>query len=337
VILDYSGPFVRNSAAAHALAAASAALAIIANMLEDGLFGDRPFIALYAAVVISAYAGGFGPGLLATLLSAAAVSYLLLEPYASFTVRAGEDVAGLILFIIASLFICWILHSLRRAAETLRIERDLSRELAGRLERTVHQKEILVREIQHRVSNSLQLVSSFLMLQRRAIANPDARRDLEEASNRIHALAHIHRRLYAAGEEERVEFTNYLKGICSDLVQATAPRTVACTVDGPAGIWLPQDKVVPLALIVNELITNALEHGLVGRNDGRIAIMLERRSDNRAALTVSDNGFGLPADFDPETIQSIGLKIVHALSAQINGTLRLLGSRGATWELEFPI
>jgi two-component system, sensor histidine kinase PdtaS len=327
---------MRNAKTAYAIAVAVSAVAVAVNLVGNGLFGDRPFIALYAAVVVSVYVGGLGPGVLATLLCATSVCFLLLQPHFSFAVRAGPDIAGVILFIIASAFTCWMFHSVRRTAETLRIERDLSRELAERLERAVQQKELLVREVQHRVSNSLQLVSSFLMLQRRAVADADARHEIEEASRRIHALAHIHRRLYAAGDEERVELTGYLDEFCRDLVTATAPQPVSCAVDGPAGIWLPQDKVVPLALIVNELVTNALEHGLVGRNDGRIAIRLEMRGPDRVALTVSDNGFGLPPGFDPETVGSVGLNIVRALATQIKGTLRIVGNGGTTWELEFP-
>lgn len=332
-----AGGAIRDARVAYAIALAVSAVAIGVNLVGNGVFGDRPFIALYAAVVISAYVGGLGAGLLTLGVCTVSVSFLLFQPQFSFTVHTRTDIAGIILFVCASGFICWMLHSVRRAAETLRIERDLSRSLAEQLQRTVHQKELLVREVQHRVSNSLQLVSSFLVLQRRAVTSTDAQRDLEEASRRIHALAHIHRRLYAAGEEERVEFALYLKELCRDLVDATAPHVVACAVDGPAGLWLSQDKVVPLAMIVNELVSNALEHGLVGRNDGRIAITLMRRGQDRVALTLSDNGFGLPAGFNLEIVQSVGLNIVRALTAQIEGTLQLVGNGGTTWELEFPV
>lgn len=329
-----------DAAAAYALAVAASALALALNMVGNGLFGDRPFTALYAAVIISAYFGGLGPGLLTTVICAASVSYFLLHPVESFAIDAGADVASVLLFTAASVFICWVLHSLRLTAETLRHERDHSHKLRERLEQTVRQKELLVREVQHRVANSLQLVSSFLLLQRRAMTSPDARHDLEEASRRIHALGHIHRRLYSASQGEdqhQIEFVRYLDEFCRDLINATAPDTVTCTVEGPAGIWLPQDKVVPLALIVNELVTNALEHGLHGRNEGRIIVTVERREKDRIALAVTDNGFGLPADFDPETTQSVGLSIVRALTSQIKGSLRLKTEGGTTWELEFPV
>lgn len=334
---EFRAGLLHNTAAAYALALAVSVLAIAVNMIGSGLFGARPFVSLYAAVVISAAFGGLGPGLLATFVSTASVNFFLLQPLGSLAIGAGSDVATLVLFVIASVFVCWILHSLRLTAETLRNERDLSRDLSRQLQRTVRQKELLVREVQHRVANSLQLVSSFLMLQRRALKNPDARHDLEEASRRIHALAHIHRRLYSAGEEERVDFANYLREFCRELVDATAPHTVTCSVAGPADLWLPQDKVVPLALIVNELVTNALEHGLSGRNDGRITIALERRGDDRIALTASDNGTGLPDEFDPDAAQSLGLSIVRALTAQIKGSLQLVDKASATWVLEFSV
>lgn len=333
----FSGLLARNAAVAYALALAVSALAIAVNIIGGGLLGDRPFTSLYTAVVISAYFGGLGPGLLATVICAAFVSFFMLQPIDSLAIGAGSDVAALILFAIASIFICWVLHSLRQTAETLRKERDLSDELSQRLEQTVRQKDLLVREVQHRVANSLQLVSSFLMLQRRAMTSPDGRHDLEEASRRIHALAHIQRRLCNTGEAEHVELVRYLQELCRDLIKATAPPAITCAVDGPAGIWLPQDKIVPLALIVNELVTNALEHGLYGRNDGRITIRLERREPDRAALIVTDDGVGLPADFNAETIQSVGLSIVRALTSQIKGSFRLMNNNGTTWELEFPV
>ena len=114
---------IRNAKTAYAIAVAISAVAVAVNLGENGLFGDRPFIAFYTAVVISAYVGGLGPGLLTTLLCATSVNFLLLQPSFSFAVRAGSDVAGVILFIIASAFICWMLHSVRRTAGTLRIER----------------------------------------------------------------------------------------------------------------------------------------------------------------------------------------------------------------------
>ncbi len=215
---------------------------------------------------------------------------------------------------------------LRDVTERRRVQRELSRAL--------EQKSLLLREVNHRVKNSLHLVSSLLQLQMRGLSDPALRHHVQDAIGRIHAIAQVHSRLYQTERFETVELSTYLRALCDDLVSASGDsasfnlRVEADTVD------LAIDQAVPLGLIANELITNAIKHG-AGRT---LEVVLSlRRAAEGLLFTVSDDGPGLPADFRLDATRSLGMRIISTLSRQIGGTLEVMPTaQGASFQIAIP-
>jgi two-component sensor histidine kinase len=217
------------------------------------------------------------------------------------------------------------------------ILRDVTerRRVQQELRRAVEQKSLLLREVNHRVKNSLHLVSSLLQLQMRGLADQGLRDQVQDAIGRIHAIAQVHSRLYQTERFETVELSTYLQALCDDLVSASGDSAgFHLRVEADA-VELPTDHAVPLGLIANELITNAIKHG-AGR-PLEVVVSL-RRAAPRLLFTVSDNGPGLPADFSLEATRSLGMRIVTTLSRQIGGTLEVLPvTQGASFRVVLPL
>ncbi|HEY0833788.1 MAG TPA: PAS domain S-box protein [Azospirillum sp.] len=204
----------------------------------------------------------------------------------------------------------------------------------GELQRALDQKSLLLREVNHRVKNSLHLVSSLLSLQLRGVTDDRLRHHFRDAISRIHAIAQVHARLYQTERFETVELGTYLHALAADLLDASG-GVMACDLHIDAEeVELPIDLAIPLSLIANELITNAIKHG-AGRQV-RIDVSL-RRVGRDLEFMVTDDGPGLPADFEPERAKSLGLRIVTTLTRQIGGTLHLEPvARGATFRIAVP-
>lgn len=202
-------------------------------------------------------------------------------------------------------------------AESLdRHERELQQALADR--------ELLLKEMNHRIKNSLQLVSSLLALHSRSLDDPEARAQLAEAQGRVLTVARLHQRLYQSDQIGTVDFGAYLRELCEQLSDALTADGRTCEVVVEAGeIWLPVDQVVPLGLIANELITNAGKHAYP-RGGGRVAVTLARDAEGGYRLEVADRGVGLPDDVDPAaTPERLGLRLVVSLVQQIGAELSI--------------
>ncbi|MGQ7793329.1 histidine kinase dimerization/phosphoacceptor domain -containing protein [Faunimonas sp. B44] len=180
-------------------------------------------------------------------------------------------------------------------------------------------KEILLREVNHRVKNSLQLVSSMLSLQSAAIADPDQRRVFQEAQSRIRIVAGVHERLYAGVTTESVRLDLYLAELCGDIERASAKPGVRIAIDAEP-VETGMDRAVPIALVLNELVTNGLKYAYP--DGGLIEVKLVRTPEGGAVLRVSDTGVGLPADFDERKRRSLGFRIVEGLARQLQGDVR---------------
>jgi two-component sensor histidine kinase len=198
---------------------------------------------------------------------------------------------------------------------------ELSQVVAAK-EAALQRSEILAKEIDHRLMNSLQLISGLLRLQSRA-AGSEAGGQLGLATDRVSAIARVHQHIYSSEGIRHVSCKPYLQRLCADLAAMLPPgRQGALRVEGiEAAISTAQ--IVPLGLIVNELVTNAIKHG-----EGTVTVSLEERAPAGYALSVADEGGGLAADFDP-VAGSLGMKVVSALVRQLRGQLVWGNARGS--------
>ncbi|QDA36194.1 GAF domain-containing protein (plasmid) [Paracoccus liaowanqingii] len=189
----------------------------------------------------------------------------------------------------------------------------------ARLRTAVAHQEVLTREISHRVKNSLAMVAGLLSMQRRDSSDPSLVKALEDAEARVTTIAQVHDRLWRADEVHRVQLAAFMSELC-DKISMSAPssQTLTCAF---ASVSIATDQAVPLALLVNELVTNAFKYAYPA-GVGDVQVTLELAGPGQMRLTVSDQGQGLPADFDAEASDSLGMTLITGLSSQLNGQLQ---------------
>jgi len=204
----------------------------------------------------------------------------------------------------------------------IRLRKALARDqdLLAQKDRLIHQQEILNRECNHRLLNNLQMIVSLLSLQSAAEANREAAARLSVAAKRVSAIGRLHRHLHSMDGTPTVEFKHYLDELCRDhsaMSMSEERPAQRITVEG-VETSLPTITGMPLGLIVNELVTNAVKHG-----KGRITVKLEPHVGKGYALSVCNEGSTLPEGFDPEACDGLGMKLVSTLVAQIGGALQI--------------
>jgi two-component sensor histidine kinase len=202
----------------------------------------------------------------------------------------------------------------------------LSTALAGmseKVDRLLEQKEFLLRELQHRVMNSLNILSSLLVLQSKHASEPAVREQLARAQQRILAMGAVYRHLYSADVSARVEFGEFLTMICRESERAyigTARPSIHCEADV---VEVSGNQAASLAVLAHELITNALKHAYTEEESGPILVRLKRRADGVVELSVADRGKGIPADVTAERPPSLGFKVIVATVRQFNAKLEI--------------
>jgi len=190
------------------------------------------------------------------------------------------------------------------------------------LKAALAQRESALQEVHHRVKNSLQTVSSVMNLQARRIADPAMRAQFEQAIARIHAIAAVHQALYHGRDLTRANIGTYVSTLSQQIAsthQSGSAGRVHLSVEA-GDILLPSDHLVPFALILNELLTNAFRHAHKDGRGGTIAVRATAE-DGMVRLAVEDDGEGLPEGFDPQRSESLGLKLVLILTQQLGGRL----------------
>ena len=206
---------------------------------------------------------------------------------------------------------------------------------ADKIAKSLQEKEILLREIHHRVKNNLQVISSLLIMQAGSVEDQDTVAKLQETEHRVNCMAMIHEQLYGQDEISSIDFAEYTRTLTQVLRSSyTKSPFVQCRVDA-SPIELTIDQAIPCGLILNELLTNAFKYACKNEQTAVIAITLSSDA-NGVSLTVSDQGPGLPPGFDWDHSRSLGLKIVRALTKQIKGQLEVGGPPGASFALRFP-
>ncbi|HET9953775.1 MAG TPA: CHASE domain-containing protein [Polyangiaceae bacterium] len=217
--------------------------------------------------------------------------------------------------------------------------RDISAEKnASRLLRaSLREKELLLKEIHHRVKNNLQVISSLLSLQAEHVETPGFTNALAESQARIQAIALVHDQLYRSRDLAQIDFAGYVRELLQSVlrVQNQGVRvTSKVTIDD---VRLGVDAAIPCGLIVNELVTNALKHAFPNRAEGQIEIALKRSGADAVKLCVADDGVGLPENFDPRQCKTLGLELVYTFAEQLEAQVQIQRGPGTAFHITFSV
>jgi PAS domain S-box-containing protein len=210
------------------------------------------------------------------------------------------------------------------------------KEYEQQLTHSIEEKKTLLKEIHHRVKNNLMVVSSILEMQEDRNEDSDLNRILKVSQDRIQSMALIHEKLYRSPTLAEVDFGSYLDEIVDRLVATYRADTSKIEViKNISPIHLNVETATPLGLIVNELIANCLKHAFVGGATGEVRIFCDQSEDGLVTLCVSDDGRGLPEDFDLDQVGSLGMQLVYLLSRKLDANLIIENKNGARFCLEF--
>lgn len=193
----------------------------------------------------------------------------------------------------------------------------------------LQEKEVLLKEVYHRVKNNLQVISSLLIMQS-AGAGQEARSLLVESANRVKSMGLVHEQLYQSTDLSHIDFARYIQRLLENLsqIQGSVTQRVAVRADVDP-IELSIEAAIPLGLMINELVSNSYKHAYPGDRSGQISLRLKRLNEGALELIVMDDGVGLPAGFDPARLSSLGMRLVVSLAEQLEGHLTCgMGEQG---------
>jgi len=226
----------------------------------------------------------------------------------------------------------------KEAIGTMGVLRDITelKKAEEELKNNIHQKEILLKEVHHRVKNNLQVISSILNLQTGYISDEDTLDVIRECQDRIKSMAFIHESLYQKEDFAAVDFAEYLHNLCNNISYSymTPNRNIKLDFD-IEDISLSLDSAIPCGLIVNELVSNCFKYAFTDIKQGSIKVILAKNKDNNKRLIVHDSGRGLPEDLDIETNDSLGLQLVWTLVDQIDGEIKYEYASGSKFIVNF--
>ncbi|MDZ7270913.1 MAG: PAS domain-containing protein [candidate division KSB1 bacterium] len=205
-----------------------------------------------------------------------------------------------------------------------------------KLTASLKEKEVLLKEIHHRVKNNMQVISSMLRLQAGYIQDPQALELFQESQNRVKSMALIHEKLYQSQDLARIDFADYLRNLTSHLFRSYSGRPDVTLNVEVGDVHLSVETGIPCGLIVNELVSNALKHAFPGGRSGQITVSLQR-NNGTYVLSVKDDGVGFPKDVDFRNTPSLGLQLVNTLTTQLEGSVELISNGvGTEFRIQFP-
>ena len=228
----------------------------------------------------------------------------------------------------------------KQAEEQLkRFNEDLEIKVAERtkaLNKSLHEKEILLAEIHHRVKNNLQIIISLFRLQKKQIADTTLLDQIADSENRVRSMALVHEKLYRSGDFSSINLDDYFRTLATQLaLSSTASREHVSIVTDAKGISIQIDQAIPLGLIMNELISNSLKYAFPEQRTGQISVC-GRDQGTSLVFTISDNGIGMQSGIDWKNTTTMGLHIVAMLTEQLNGTIELERGEGTRYCLTIP-
>lgn len=202
------------------------------------------------------------------------------------------------------------------------------------LRQSLREKEVLLKEIHHRVKNNLQVISSLLVLQARHLADAEAREILNESQSRVRSIALVHEKLYQSRDLTHIELGDYFETLTENLFKTynAAARGISKSID--LRMRMTIDAAIPCGLIMNELVTNSLKHAFPAGRRGTIRVFA-KETDAGLELLVEDDGVGLPEHIDPRGGASLGLDLVFTLARQLKATVEVVRASGTHFRFLF--
>ena len=231
-----------------------------------------------------------------------------------------------------------------RTAQLTKVNKELEAEITERkraeeqIKAALKEKEVLLKEIHHRVKNNLQLINSLLNLQSRRIHDEKGVTIFEECKNRVNSIALIHEKLYESEDLANINYGEYVRSLTTHLFNSSLRSLPGIALKTNADdVFLKVDKAIPCALIINELVTNAIKYAFPQDQQGEIIVELKSADKGKVTLTIADNGVGLPADFNMNNSETLGMQIINALVKKLHGSLKIDTGKGTTFTMEFQI
>jgi PAS domain S-box-containing protein len=211
-----------------------------------------------------------------------------------------------------------------------------NRKMTAKITASLAEKEILLREIHHRVKNNLQIIISLLNLQSRHLKDKNVLAAIQESQNRVRAMALVHEKIYQSEHLSEIDITEYIRFLARYLFDfyGSDKRSIKLVLEGEC-IRVGINTAVPLGLVINELISNSLKHAFPGECAGKITI-LTVKNDNGIVIRVSDNGIGIPDHVDPCNTESLGLMLIQNLCEQLGATTSLDRNCGTSYTITIP-
>lgn len=208
-------------------------------------------------------------------------------------------------------------------------------ESGNKLQKALEEKELLLKEIHHRIKNNLMIISSLLELQSYYIKDKADLDFFRESRTRALSMAIIHERLYQSTDLKKIDFGDYISNLATDLldIYSIAPEKIKLDINA-IDIKMDINTAIPLGLITNELMTNSLKHAFPDNKNGTISIKISK-TDDIFTFIVKDNGIGFPEDLDYKNTDSLGLELVNSLTNQIDGKLELNTEVGTEFKITF--
>jgi len=229
-----------------------------------------------------------------------------------------------------------------RTMELSKVNEQLQEELAERrhaeeqIVSALREKDILLKEIHHRVKNNLQIVASMLHLQLGYIEDKGARILFEESQKRVESMSLIHEKLYRTKDLARIDFDDYVNSLVGNLLNLNTGGSERIGIKSAIeGVTLDVNNAIPCGLIINELVSNALRHAFPEGREGKIDICMRRDHRGNVALMVGDNGIGFPEDIDFRNTKSLGMQLVISLVNQLGGVIQLVRREGTSFRIAF--
>ena len=223
-----------------------------------------------------------------------------------------------------------LVFSLENVTERVRAGEKIKASLA--------EKEVLLKEIHHRVKNNLQVINSLINLQTERIRDEESLYIFEKCKNRINSIALVHEKLYESEDLANINFGEYVRTLTTQMFSACPPRLSAVRLEiNASDVFLKINQAIPCSLIINELVMNAMKYAFPQDQEGEIVIEFKSTNKGKITLVVADNGVGLPDNFDMNKSETLGMQIINAFVKKLNGSIEINRSSGSKFTIQFQL